>query len=137
MGDAMFSATGSSLRLAALAAMVLASAAGAQPSPVHKTTLQDTPFPPPIYHTATVRTVVDPGGEVAPHTHPGVEMGYVLEGQATLNVRGKPPRSLAAGDSFSVPARTVHSVQNTGPGALTMLSTYVVDKRLPIASPAH
>ena len=53
-----------------------------------------------------------------------------------LKVRGQPPRSLSAGDSFSIPVRVVHSVQNTGPGALTMLSTYVVEVGQPIASPA-
>jgi quercetin dioxygenase-like cupin family protein len=122
--------------LAALLVLSLATAAVAQPSTVHKTTLQDAPFPPPVYHSVTVRTVVDPGGAVPPHTHPGVEMGYVLDGRAVLSVRGQPPRSLAAGDSFSIPARTVHSVQNAGPGPLTMLSTYVVEKGQPISSPA-
>jgi quercetin dioxygenase-like cupin family protein len=129
----MTSASGAAL----LGALLLASAAAAQPDAVHKTTLQDAPFPPPVYHTATVRTVVDPGGEVAPHTHPGIEMGYVLEGHAVLDVRGQPPRALAAGDSFSIPPRTVHSVKNAGPGALTMVSTYVVEKGQPIASPAR
>ena len=132
----MRSATRASLFLAAFAGLSLASPALSQPSTVHKTTLQDQPFPPPIYHSVTVRTVVDAGGEVLPHTHPGVEMGYVLDGQAMLHVAGQPPRSLTAGDSFSIPPRTVHSVQNTGLRVLTMLSTYVVDKRLPIASPA-
>ena len=122
----------------ALAAALLAIAptASAQPSAVHKTTLQDQPFPPPKYHTVTVRTLVDASGEVAPHTHPGLEMGYVLEGQAVLQVAGEPPRSLAAGDSFAIPARTVHSVRNAGPGTLTMLSSYVVEQGEPIASPA-
>ena len=40
------------------------------------------------------------------------------------------------GDSFAIPPRTVHSVKNTGGGALTMLSTYVVEQGQPIASPA-
>jgi quercetin dioxygenase-like cupin family protein len=136
MGDAMISTARPGLRLTALAAVCFASVAGAQPSPVHKTTLQDQPFPPPVYHTATVRTVVDRGGRVAPHTHPGLEMGYVLEGRAVLNVSGQPPRDLAAGDSFSIPPRTVHSVRNVGPGPLTMLSTYVVEQGQPISSPA-
>jgi len=122
--------------VAMLAAQALAPAAGAQPSAVHKTTLQDQPFPPPRYHTVTVRTVVDPGGLVDRHTHPGLEMGYVLEGRAVLKVEGQPPRSLAAGDSFAIPMHTVHSVQNAGPGALTMVSTYVVEQGQPIASPA-
>lgn len=125
-----------SLRIAALAVLSIASAVVAQPNTVHKTTLQDQPFPPPVYHSVTVRTVVDAGGEVLPHTHPGVEMGYVLEGRAVLRVAGRPSRPLSAGDGFSIPPRTVHSVQNTGPGALTMLSTYVVEKGQPISSPA-
>ncbi|THD54646.1 cupin domain-containing protein [Phenylobacterium sp.] len=127
-----------SLSFASLVVLTLASAPAAisQPNTVHKTTLQDQPFPPPVYHSVTVRTVVDAGGEVLPHTHPGAEMGYVLEGRAELRVTGQPQRTLAAGDSFSIPARTVHSVKNAGSGALTMLSTYVVDKRQPISSPA-
>jgi quercetin dioxygenase-like cupin family protein len=133
----MISATKAGLRLTALVALALASAAAAQPNAVHKTTLQDRPFPPPIYHTVTMRTVVDPGGEVAPHTHAGIEMGYILDGHAILKVRGSPQRSLTTGDSFSIPPRTVHSVANAGPGALTMLSTYVVERGLPIASPAR
>ena len=44
--------------------------------------------------------------------------------------------SAAAGDSFSIPPGTVHSVRNAGPGALTIISTYVVEKNKPIASPA-
>jgi quercetin dioxygenase-like cupin family protein len=130
----MTSKAAAGLGLAAL--IFIASAAGAQTSAVHKTTLQDVPFPPPQYHTTTIRTVVDRGGVVEPHTHPGVEMGYVLDGQAVLKIRGQPPRALAAGDSFAVPARTIHSVENTGLGALTMLSTYVVEKGQPVASPA-
>jgi quercetin dioxygenase-like cupin family protein len=122
--------------LAALAALSIASTAIAQPTTVHKTTLQDQPFPPPVYHSVTVRTLVDAGGEVSPHTHPGVEMGYVIEGRATLRVVGQPPRSLCAGDSFAIPAGTVHRVRNAGPGPLAMLSTYVVEKDQPIASPA-
>lgn len=124
------------LTLAALALLAFAPAAVSQPDTVHKTTLQDQPFPAPVYHSVTMRTVVDAGGEVLPHTHPGIEMGYVLEGHAVLQVAGQPPRSLSVGDSFSIPARTVHSVQNAGPGPLTMLSTYVVEQGQPIASPA-
>jgi quercetin dioxygenase-like cupin family protein len=132
----MTSADKIGLALAALTVLALAPAAGAQPSTVRKTTLQDQPFPPPKYHTVTVRTVVDAGGEVAPHTHPGLEMGYVLEGEAMLKVAGQPPRPLYGGDSFAIPAGTVHSLKNAGPAALTVLSTYVVEQGQPIASPA-
>ena len=113
----------------------LASAAGAQASAVHRTPLQDLPFPPPIYHTATIKAVVDPGGAVMPHTHPGIEMAYIASGKAIVTVAGQAARTLAAGDSFSIPSGTVHSVKNAGPGPLVMISTYVVDKSKPLVQP--
>jgi quercetin dioxygenase-like cupin family protein len=125
------------LAFAALAGLCIAGTAVAQISPVHKTTLQDQPFPAPVYHTVTVRTLVDGGGLVPRHTHPGLEMGYVLKGRATLMIQGQPPRALAAGDSFAVPAKTIHSVRNDAPDGLIMLSTYVVEQGQPIASPAQ
>jgi quercetin dioxygenase-like cupin family protein len=120
----------------ALALLVLAAPAGAQPSAIHKDTLQEQQFPAPTYHTVTVKTVVDHDGLVAPHTHPGVEMAYIAEGHAAVTITGRAPLSLGAGDSFSVPPETVHSVRNDGLGALTIVSTYVVEKDKPIASPA-
>src|SRR4051812_39729572 len=47
-------------------------------------------------------------GAVAPkHTHPGEEIGFILEGELTLEIDGKPPQKLKAGDSFFVPAGQV------------------------------
>ena len=121
---------------AALAAtLMIATAAMAQSTAVHRTTLQELPFPAPEFHTVTVRVVVDPGGTVALHTHPGAEMGYVLSGTALVDVKNQASRNLQAGDSFAVPINVVHSVHNTGKGPLTLLSTYVVKVDQPIATP--
>lgn len=124
-----------SLCLAAVAALSTASAAAGKET-FHKTTLQQQAFPGAVYQTVTVRTVIDPGGEVAPHTHPGLEMAYVLAGQGTVAVKGAAARPLKVGDSFAMPEGTVHSVRNTGAKPLVLLSTYVVEKAKPIASPA-
>jgi quercetin dioxygenase-like cupin family protein len=70
------------------------------------------------------------------HTHPGVEMAYIVDGQALVKIMGRPDQTVATGASFAVPAETPHSVQNVGPGTLTILSTYVVDKSKPILTPA-
>jgi quercetin dioxygenase-like cupin family protein len=123
------------LCLAAVAALSVASAASAQDT-FHKTTLQQQAFPGSTYSTVTVRTVIDPKGQVGRHTHPGAEMGYVLSGQGAITVRDAKPRALKAGDSFSMPQGTVHAVRNTGAKPLVLLSTYVVEKDKPIASPA-
>lgn len=124
-----------SLCLAAVAALSVASAAVGKET-FHRTPLQKQDFPGATYQTVTVRTVIDPHGRVADHTHPGVEMGYVLSGRGVVTVRGQAPRRLAVGDSFAMPQGTVHSVSNTGPKPLVLLSTYVVEKAKPIASPA-
>jgi quercetin dioxygenase-like cupin family protein len=117
-------------------AATLGSAAIAQPSTVHKTTLQSQAFPEPVYNTVTVRTLVDRDGMVLRHTHPGVEMAYIVSGDALVKIMGRPDQTLKGGDSFTVPPETPHSVQNVGPEELTVVSTYVVDRSKPIATPA-
>ena len=76
-----------------------------------------------------------PGAAAGKHTHPGEELGYVLEGTLVLEVQGKPPVTLKAGDSFFVPAGVVHDGKNTGKGPAKVLATYVVEKGKPIATP--
>lgn len=118
-----------------IGAAALGSGSGAAAA-VHKTPLQSVDFPSPTLRTVTVRTVIDAGDEVKPHTHPGLEMAYVIAGKGRLMRAGAPQRLLSAGDSFSMPEGTVHSVTNIGSSPLTIVSTYVVDRNKPLASPA-
>jgi quercetin dioxygenase-like cupin family protein len=76
-----------------------------------------------------------PGVAAGKHTHPGEELGYVLEGNLQLEIQGKPPVILKAGDSFFVPAGVVHDGKNVGSGPLKVLATYVVEKGKPVATP--
>ena len=124
-------------QVATWAAVLVAVASGAAATPpvVRKTTLEDQPFPAP-YHTTTVRTVIAAGGDVPPHTHPGLEMAYVLYGTASVTVAGQAPVTLRAGYSMAIPEGRVHSVHNAGRGALAIVSTYVVRAGEPIATPA-
>lgn len=128
-----------SLRLylvATLAALTLAEPLAAQPNPVRREIIQQLSFPAPGYNSVLMKIVVDKGGETAAHTHPGIELGYVAEGQAMLVITGQPSRTVSAGMSFSVPVAVVHHVQNVGTGPLTVISTYVVEKDKPIVIPA-
>src|SRR4029079_11986072 len=54
----------------------------------------------PGYEIVLARADFQPGGAVAKHTHPGEEVAYLLEGEITLEVEGKPAQHLKAGDSF-------------------------------------
>jgi quercetin dioxygenase-like cupin family protein len=77
-----------------------------------------------------------PAGAGAPkHTHPGDEIGYVLEGELVVEMEGKPALKLKAGDTFFVPAGQIHSAKNTGKSAAAVISTYVVEKGKPLATP--
>ena len=73
---------------------------------------------------------------IGQHTHPGPESGYLIEGSFELLMDGAPPRLLKAGDSYVVPARTVHDAR-TGPQGARVIATYVVEKGQPLASPAN
>lgn len=121
----------------ALAAGGLALGRPALAADFTRTTLQEQPFPGPQYHTVTAKTVIQPGGEVPRHTHPGVEMGYITAGHAVVSIEGRAPQTVGPGDSFSVPAGVIHSVRTVGGDGLTIVSTYVVDRNQPLSSPAH
>jgi len=70
-----------------------------------------------------------PGKESGKHFQSGNEVAYILEGSMTLEVQGKPPVTLKAGDSFQTGPRQVHNVKNastTAPGKALVF--YVVEK---------
>jgi quercetin dioxygenase-like cupin family protein len=70
------------------------------------------------------------------HTHPGEEIGYMLEGTMTLEVDGKPAANYKAGDAFIIPAGSIHNARNTAAGTTRVLATYVIPKGQPLATPA-
>jgi len=87
-------------------------------------------------HAVQVLAEFVPGGAAGRHTHPGEELGYVLEGTLQLEVDGQPPRTLKAGEVFFIPEGVVHDGKNIGSGAAKVLATYIVEKGKPVASPA-
>jgi quercetin dioxygenase-like cupin family protein len=76
---------------------------------------------------------VPPGGESSKHTQPGNEIVYILEGSAILEVQGKPPVTLKAGQAFQTVAGEVHNVKNASGSARTKaLAFYVAKKGTPL-----
>jgi quercetin dioxygenase-like cupin family protein len=85
---------------------------------------------------AVTAMVEIPAGVVAgKHTHPGEEIGYVLEGTVLLEVDGQPAKTLKAGDTFLVKSGAVHNATNKGTVLTKVLATYVVEKGKPMATP--
>ena len=77
---------------------------------------------------------IAPGAMAGKHRHPGVEIGYILEGSVTLEHEGEPPKMLKAGDSFEN-APGVHNAKNTGTTPVKILAVYLVEKGKPLAEP--
>ena len=81
------------------------------------------------------RAEFQPGAVAPKHTHPGEEVGYILEGELVLEIEGKPAVTLKAGDTFFVPAGQVHTGKNPGKKPTAVLSTYIIEKDKPLATP--
>ncbi|HEY6630135.1 MAG TPA: cupin domain-containing protein [Rhizobiaceae bacterium] len=122
---------------AILAIGLMAAPALAQDAPagIKRTPLQSIDFP-EGYKTVTGLAEVMPGHASGPHTHPGIETGYVLDGEVLMIVEGEPDRTLKAGDSFVIPPGARHDVQSIGSVPAKAISVFVVDKSKPLASPA-
>jgi quercetin dioxygenase-like cupin family protein len=90
----------------------------------------------PNREAVIARVEVAPGGVAGWHTHPGDEISYVTEGEATLMIAGQPPRNVAAGQGFVIPAGVVHNAKNDSATTTKLVGVYVVEKGKPLASPA-
>jgi len=111
-------------------------AAPATTAGVTRKILSQVDGPTPGYVTIIAEATIDAGNIVARHTHPGIESGYVIEGVLELPIEGQPTRTLNVGDSFQVPVATPHAGGKASAMKIRVVSTYVVEKGKPLASPA-
>ena len=109
--------------------------ADSAPAGIKRTPLQSIDFP-EGYKTVTGLAEVAPGHASGMHTHPGIETGYVLDGEVLMIVEGQPDRTLKPGDSFVIPSGAKHDVKSVGSMPAKAISVFVVDKSKPLASPA-
>ena len=122
---------------AALAVAALTTGAGvlnAQQAGFKRIEVQDRDLSIPGRHAVQARAEFEPGGAIGRHTHPGEELSIVLEGALLLEIDGQPARTVKAGESFFVPAGTVHAAKNAGSGKAVVFVTYIVEKGKPVAT---
>jgi quercetin dioxygenase-like cupin family protein len=115
---------------------VAAAAPSAQQPGFTRALMQDQNLSVPGRHAVVARAEFIPGGQAGRHTHPGEELGYVVEGTLELVIDGQPPKTVKAGEVFFVPAGMVHDGRNVGSGKAVVLATYIVETGKPVASPA-
>jgi quercetin dioxygenase-like cupin family protein len=118
----------------ALAAFVAAGFTIAQQPGFKRVEVQDRDLSIPGRHAVQARAEFEPGGAIGRHTHPGEELSIVLEGALTLEIDGQPARVVKAGESFFIPAGTVHAGKNAGSGKAVVFATYIVEKGKPVAT---
>ena len=79
-----------------------------------------------------------PGANMGKHYHPGDAFAYILEGTMLLEIVGKESVTLKAGQSGSLPPRTVHDDKNSSQTSpLKFLVFHVAKKGDPLAVPVQ
>ena len=77
-------------------------------------------------------------GAGGPHRHPGVVLGYVVEGQLRFAINDEPERVVPAGGTFFEPMGAVHTTNGSAnPSANARVLVFlVVPKGSPVVAPA-
>jgi quercetin dioxygenase-like cupin family protein len=75
------------------------------------------------------------GAAFGPHTHPGDEFSYILDGTVRLDVAGAESSVLHPGDTFHVERDKVHGGQVISATPAKILSVHLVDKGKPLINP--
>jgi quercetin dioxygenase-like cupin family protein len=122
---------------AAVAVMAMTSIAAAQQptQTIKRTLLQKFDVPGSNYETVIGLAEIVPNVTIGRHTHPGIEGGYLLEGELVLMVEGQPAKTVKPGDSWQFAPAAVHDAK-AGPAGAKVIVTYVVEKGKPLATPA-
>ena len=111
---------------------VLAAGVKAQQPGFSRTVIQRGDLSTPGREVVSAIAEFQPGATSGPHTHPGEEAGYLLEGTLVFEQTGKPPVTLKAGEMFFVTGGTVHNATNKGSARARVLATYIVEKGKPL-----
>jgi quercetin dioxygenase-like cupin family protein len=119
--------------LLALTLAAFAFTGGAFAQGIKRTPLQKIDFP-DGFTTLTAIAEFTAGAATGRHTHPGIETGYVLDGELELAFDGKPLLKVEAGQSYQIPAGEIHNAK-AGDKPLKLLVIYVVDKNKPVSAP--
>ena len=120
----------------ALAGLAVAGGLFAQAGGLTRTLVGRADVSVPGREAVVARVEVAAGARSGRHTHPGDEISYVAEGQLELLVDGQASRVVKAGESFVIPAGTVHEAHNVSDTPAKLIGVYVIEKGKPLATPA-
>lgn len=101
---------------------------------VTRTLLQEHPSPAQGWEAVQTLVQIPRHKESGRHSHPGVEVGYIVRGDVLMEFDDRPPLRLRTGDPFFIPDGVIHNARNVGRVTTMMLSTYVVDETQPLVT---
>ncbi|MEV0175502.1 cupin domain-containing protein [Streptomyces sp. NPDC050803] len=101
---------------------------------VTRTLLQEHPSPAEGWEAVQTLVEIPRHRESGRHSHPGVEVGYIIQGDVLMVFDDRPPLRLRTGDPFFIPNGAIHNARNIGTVTTMMLSTYVVDETKPLVT---
>ena len=106
-----------------------------QPSPVKRTILQRADVPGTNLEVIYATVEMAANFKAGRHSHPGVVMAQVVEGEFWLALDGQPEKILRAGESLTLPSGAIHN-EGAGAQAVKLNVIYVLEKGKPLVSPA-
>jgi quercetin dioxygenase-like cupin family protein len=113
--------------------LAISASAVAQQTGIKRTVIRTFDYP-PGYTTITGIVELAPNTCSGRHTHPGIDSGYVMEGDFVLKIDGKPEQTFKVGDSYQTLPQEPHDACSVSGNKL--LDTWVMEKGKPLASPA-
>ena len=122
---------------AALLVGMLAAVAAQAPAPFKRTVLQQGDLSAPGREAVMAIAEIQPSAAAGRHTHPGEEIAYVLTGPVVIEIDGKPAKTYQTGEVFMIPPGTIHNAKNPGTSVAKIVSTYVIEKGKPVATPVQ
>ena len=119
--------------IACITVLAISASAIAQQTGIKRTVIRTFDYP-PGYTTITGIVELAPNTCSGRHTHPGIDSGYVMEGDFVLKIDGKPEQTFKVGDSYQTLPQEPHDACSVSGNKL--LDTWVIEKGKPLASPA-
>src|SRR5690348_13413927 len=120
------------LAIACVSVSALVISAVAQQPGIKRTIIRTIDFP-AGYTTVTAVVELAAGSCSGRHIHPGIDTGYVMQGDLTLKFDGKPDQIFKAGDSFEASPFAPHDACSVS--GTKVIDTWVIERGKPVASP--
>jgi quercetin dioxygenase-like cupin family protein len=121
------------LAIACVTLPVIVTSAIAQQTGIKRAVINTFDYP-EGYTTVTAIVELGPSTCAGRHTHPGIDSGYVMEGDFVLKIDGKPEQTFKAGDAFKTSPQTPHDACSVS--GTKLVDTWVIERGKPLASPA-